>query len=65
MNTGRPEGQVFTLFDHHYRWNHNRLEAVPADEARCPEVFDKPPYRLRCEKLALHDGKHAATRPES
>ena len=65
MNTGRPEGQVFPLFGHPYRWDDTRLQRVPEDEARCTQVFDRPPYRLRCEKLALHDGKHAATRPES
>jgi hypothetical protein len=57
---GRPEGQVFLLFDHPYRWEGQRLIRVPDDEARCQARFDRTPFLLQCEKLALHDGKHSA-----
>jgi hypothetical protein len=58
----RPEGQVFGLFDHPYRWEGHRLVRVADDEARCVETLHREPYgEMRCTKLVLHDGKHSAS----
>lgn len=55
------DARVFLLFGKPYRWAEGlRLERVSDDEARCPAVFDRTPWLLRCEYLAGHDGRHSA-----
>lgn len=60
--SGRPPGQVLALFGRPYRWEGTRLVRVPDEEARCVQTLHREPYgEMRCNLLALHDGRHHAS----